>query len=156
MSAATAAREAVRIFRANARLAPADLLDALHNALRPTRGAAGAVAVIDHATQVLTFAGVGNIAGAIIGPTARQGLVSLSGTLGHEVRKVRAFEYRWPPGATLVMHSDGLGTQWDIGRYPGLVRRHPALVAGTLYRDYRRVRDDVTVLAIRAPEGDLS
>ena len=156
MPAATAAREAVRIFRANARMAPADLLGALHTALRPTRGAAGAVAVIDFTTRILTFAGVGNIAGAIIGPTGRQGLVSLSGTLGHEVRKVRAFDYPWPPGATLVMHSDGLGTQWDIGRYPGLATRHPALVAGILYRDFRRVRDDVTVVVVRAPEGELS
>ena len=112
--------------------------------------------MIDFTTRILTFAGVGNIAGAIIGPTSRQGLVSLSGTLGHEVRKVRAFEYPWPTGATLVMHSDGLGTQWDIGRYPGLATRHPALVAGILYRDFRRVRDDVTVVVIRAPEGDLS
>ena len=156
LSAATAAREAVRVFRANAQLTPGAILDALHAALRPTRGAAGAVAVIDHTTRTLQFAGVGNIAGAIIGPTGRQGLVSLAGTLGHEVRKVRAFEYAWPPGAILVMHSDGLGSQWDVSRYPGLAARHPALVAAFLYRDYRRVRDDVTVVVIRDPGGDPS
>jgi hypothetical protein len=33
-------------------------------------------------------------------------------------------------------------------QYPGLITRHPALVAGMLYRDFRRGRDDVTVVAV--------
>ena len=44
------------------------------------------------------------------------------------------------------MHSDGLATQWQLDRYPGLAARHPSVIAGVLYRDFRRERDDVTVL----------
>jgi hypothetical protein len=47
------------------------------------------------------------------------------------------------------MHSDGLGTRWDLRTYPALMQRHPALVAGVLFRDFWRGRDDVTVLAAR-------
>jgi hypothetical protein len=47
------------------------------------------------------------------------------------------------------MHSDGLATQWQLSSYPGLVNKHPALIAGILYRDFRRERDDVTVLVAR-------
>jgi hypothetical protein len=155
-SAAVAAQEAVRVFRQTAHSEPTDVIHALHAALRPTRGAAAAVAVIDRAAGRLRYAGVGNVAGTVIGPAGRQGLVSLGGTLGHEVRKVSAFEYPWPAGGLLVMHSDGLGSQWDLGRYPGLTGRHPALVASVLYRDGRRGRDDVTVLAIRDAPGDAS
>jgi hypothetical protein len=50
------------------------------------------------------------------------------------------------------MHSDGLGSQWRIDRYPGLSLRHPAMVAGVLYRDFTRGRDDVTV-AVLAEAG---
>ncbi len=152
--AATASGEAIRVFRSTASAEPAEIMHALHAALRPTRGAAAAVAVIEHPARTLRFAGVGNIAGTILAMGRRQGLVSYSGTLGHEVRKVQPFEYVWPAGAVLVMHSDGLGTQWDLGRYPGLATRHPALMAGVLYRDFRRERDDVGVVAIRdATEG---
>jgi hypothetical protein len=80
-------------------------------------------------------------------------MVSHNGTIGHTVRKVQEFRYPWPPGALLVMHSDGLGTQWHVDRYPGLVARHPSLIAGTLYRDFRRERDDVTVLIAREKEA---
>jgi hypothetical protein len=47
------------------------------------------------------------------------------------------------------MHSDGLASHWRLEKYAGLTERHPALIAGVLYRDHKRPRDDVTVLAAR-------
>ena len=47
------------------------------------------------------------------------------------------------------MHSDGLGTRWDLAKYPGLAARHTALIAGVLYRDFQRGRDDATVVVLR-------
>jgi anti-sigma regulatory factor (Ser/Thr protein kinase) len=151
--AATTAREAMRVFRHAADNTPDEIVRALHPALRPTRGCAAAVAVIDHAERTLRYAGIGNIVGLVIALGRRQGLVSLSGTLGHSLRKVEMFEYTWPPGATLVLNSDGLKSQWDIERYPGLSVRHPALIAGVLYRDFRRERDDTTVFVARDVGG---
>jgi len=46
----------------------------------------------------------------------------------------------------LIQHTDGLGTHWDVDRYPGLLGRSPSLIAAVLYRDFNRGRDDVTVL----------
>jgi hypothetical protein len=130
---------------------PGEILDALHGALRPTRGAAVSVAQIDLQRRQLTFAGIGNVGGAVLGPDAVKNMVSFGGIVGHEYRRPREFEYAWPAGAVLVMHSDGLQSQWKLEAYPGLSERHPALIAGILYRDYTRGRDDVTVLAIREP-----
>ena len=36
--------------------------------------------------------------------------------------------------------------------YPSLIHHHPALIAGVLYRDFNRGRDDVTVLVYRVAE----
>jgi hypothetical protein len=49
----------------------------------------------------------------------------------------------------LVLHSDGIATQWDLARYPGLPSRDPSLIAGVLYRDFKRDRDDATVIVIK-------
>jgi hypothetical protein len=149
--AAEAAREAVRVFRTQASLGPAGIIQAAHAALRSTRGAALAVARIDPEGGAVVYAGVGNIAGAILGTAADRStsLVSHNGTVGHTIRKVQEFTYPWAPGSLLIMNSDGLTTQWQLGRYLGLASRHPGLVAGTLYRDFKRGRDDVTVVAIR-------
>ena len=75
----------------------------------------------------LRFAGVGNIAGSILirRRAARAGLCTTASS-GHQVRKVREFDYPWPAGALLVMHSDGLETRWRLPAYPGLAAETPA------------------------------
>jgi hypothetical protein len=47
------------------------------------------------------------------------------------------------------MHSDGLGTRWDLERYPGIRSKHPSVIAAILHRDFSRGRDDVTVLVAK-------
>ncbi|MFB2919219.1 SpoIIE family protein phosphatase [Aerosakkonema funiforme] len=144
--AAQASLKAIEIFRENADKSPAAVIEAAHQALKSTRGAAIAIAQLDLAEQSLRFAGVGNISASVISDSGRYSMVSHNGTVGHEVRKIQEFVYQWPKGGLLLMHSDGLGTQWRLDRYPGLVAKHPSSIAGVLYRDFNRGRDDVTVL----------
>jgi anti-sigma regulatory factor (Ser/Thr protein kinase) len=148
--AADAARAAVAAFRQHAAL-PADRLVArLHAELRATRGAAVAVAEVIGDGDPVRYAGTGNISGLLCGSTGTRRMVSLPGTAGHEVRTIRSFEYAWPnDGTLLVMHSDGIATHWDLASYPGLAVHHPALVAGLLYRDFARRRDDATIVVAR-------
>jgi anti-sigma regulatory factor (Ser/Thr protein kinase) len=149
-NAAVAARAAIRTAREHLSESAPSLLQRIHSGLRSTRGAAVAVAEIDLAAQVVRFAGVGNIAAVLVsGSGATRHLVSLAGTAGHEVRKIVEFTYPWESGSFLLMHSDGLQTHWSFDSYPGLLQRHPSLIAGVLYRDHARGRDDVTVVVAR-------
>ncbi|HWG84208.1 MAG TPA: SpoIIE family protein phosphatase, partial [Deinococcales bacterium] len=150
--AAEAALEAVRVFRENPGLAPADLLGEMHGVLRATRGAAVAVAAADWTRRSLLFAGVGNIVASILSlDGSSRSLMSHNGIVGHQMRKVRQLEFVWPSGAVLVMHSDGITTRWKPSEYPGLPQRHPALLAAAVHRDHARGRDDATVLVARDP-----
>jgi hypothetical protein len=76
-------------------------------------------------------------------------MVSHSGTVGYEIHRLRGFEYPWAEGSHLVMHSDGIGTRWDIKAYPGLLTKHPSVIAGVLFRDWQRGNDDVSVVVVR-------
>lgn len=148
--AAVAANEAVAQFQRSRHEPPAQILHAVHQALRHTRGGAVAVARIDPASATVAYAGLGNIAGAVVTPGAPvRRMVSHNGTAGHNARKLQAFDYPCGRGALLVMHSDGLSGGWALDAYPGLARQHPLLVAGVLYRDFARGRDDATVVAAR-------
>jgi Stage II sporulation protein E (SpoIIE) len=155
-SAAEAAREAVRVFRENLRLDPAAAIHAIHAALRSTRGAAVAVTEINFEAASLRFVGVGNISGTIVADGLSRSLVSHNGTVGHQLLKVQELVYPFPRGALLVLHSDGLATSWRLDKYPGLAARDPSLVAGVLYRDFKRGRDDVTVMAVREEARERS
>lgn len=152
-AAADASMMAVRTFQEHHHRSPYAIVEAAHAALRSTRGAALAIAEIDVEQQSVRFAGVGNIAASIFSSTEHHNLVSYNGTIGHEVRKIQEFTYPWYANGLLIMHSDGLSTQWRLDRYPGLSQKHPSLIAGVLYRDFHRERDDVTVLVVRAVES---
>jgi len=155
LEASKVQEEAIRIFRKNPAREPVEILRILHAALTGTRGGAVAVAVIDETKGMVTFAGAGNISGRIItGPDSR-GMVSLNGTAGIEIRKFLEDSHSWESESLLILHSDGLTMQWDLENYPGLQRKHPALIAGVLFRDHRRGGDDVTVLAVKQVEMNV-
>ncbi len=151
--AALASLEAVRMFEDNAHRSPPAIVAAAHGAMRGTRGAAMAIAQVDFARQSVCFTGIGNISGTLLSSERSYNMVSLNGTVGHEVRKIQEFTYPWSKDTLLIMHSDGLKTQWRLEGYPGLIFKHPSLIAGVLYRDFNRGRDDVTVLVAREVMG---
>lgn len=149
--AAVAAGQAVEVFSEHWFPTPADYLAAADAAMRSTRGAALAMAQIDLGARELHYAGVGNIAARIVNLAAnrQQSLVSHGGIVGARLRKVQQFDYRWQEGDLLVMHSDGLNERWNLGTYGGLAQTDVAVIAGIVYRDAKRNRDDATVLAAR-------
>ena len=129
-----------------------DLLWTLHGALADTRGAAAACVHFDPQNESLDFAGLGNLGAALLIDGKRRGLTSLNGTLGHGSLVVQSFHYPWPEGALVLLHTDGISNRWRLDQYPGLSRRHPALIAGMVYRDYDLGRDDAAVMAVRRLE----
>jgi anti-sigma regulatory factor (Ser/Thr protein kinase) len=147
--AATASDAAAAVLAQDPFLPPATVLADAHAALRPTRGAAVACALIDTHEERISFAGVGNVAAHVFNGAERKQLVSHNGIVGSTLRKVQEFSLPWQAGALLILHSDGLNTRWDSAAYPGLLNHHPALVAAVLYRDFSRQRDDVTVVVLR-------
>ena len=147
--AAEAADEAIRIFDLKSQHSPEVILHDIHEALVKTRGAAVAIAEVLHDRKLLNYVGAGNIVGAICHGAKSRSLVSMNGTVGHSMGRIQPFAYPWEENSVLVMHSDGLGTRWNMEQYPGLASRHPALMAGVLFRDFSRRRDDATILVSR-------
>jgi anti-sigma regulatory factor (Ser/Thr protein kinase) len=148
--AAQAADAAVEsVLHGNAQ--PAAALDFAHQGLRATRGAAISVADVNPAAGLVSYSGVGNVVGILVqGPATRRQMVSMNGTLGHEMRPAQQYQYPLPPDALVILHSDGLSASWSFEKYPGLFSRHPAVIAGALFRDYRRQRDDATIVVVRS------
>jgi hypothetical protein len=70
--------------------------------------------------------------------------------------RVRELEYPFGTQAALVLHTDGIGSRWKPEDWPGLWRRHPAVIAGAIFRDQKRGRDDATVVAVRLSNESLS
>jgi anti-sigma regulatory factor (Ser/Thr protein kinase) len=147
--AATAARQAAQGFGNQPFEDPAEALQRLHRQMLGGRGAVAACARL-HVTEArVEYAGVGNISGSVVSAERSQGMVSYNGTLGVNLQRTKQFTYNWPVNSLVVMHSDGLSARWDLADHPGLVKQHPGVIAGVLYRESARKRDDVTVVVAR-------
>jgi anti-sigma regulatory factor (Ser/Thr protein kinase) len=154
LAAHEAARRAVTEFDRLHDEESSTIVGALHAALRSTRGAAVAVAILDIDRGVVRYSGLGNIAGVILAPGSRgHSMVSQNGTAGLTATRIQEFQYPFSPESILLMHSDGLGTHWDLAAYPGLRSHHSSLIAGVIYRDFSRRRDDVTIVVVKDRPG---
>ena len=126
----------------------ATLFKDLHKALHKTRGAAIAIVHLDWAQQTLSFAGIGNIEGKLLTQLNNNTLLSQSGIVGHEFRHIQLHTYKITDASTLILYSDGMKNRWNVESYPGLIMKHPSLIAGVLYRDHKRGRDDTTIIVL--------
>ena len=144
-----AAREALTIFARRYEDRPSRVIDDVHAGLRATRGAAVAMLAVNLERGTAAYAGLGNISSTILAGRVQHRLVSHNGTAGHTAARIQEFNYPVPAGSVIVMASDGLRSQWDLGRYSGLLVRKPSTIAAILYRDFSRRRDDVTVVVAK-------
>ena len=148
--AADAAREAERVFAQSECKSPAPLLQDIHDALKKTRGAAAAIAVVNEESRTLVFAGLGNISASLATAAKSRGIASHNGTLGHQMHRIQEFSLPWDEDSVLIMHSDGISSRWDLSASRGIWNRDSSVIAGVLYRDFAKERDDATVLVARS------
>jgi len=150
-AAATASTAVVRVVAKQSEQTLDHILQDAHGALRATRGAAVGIARIHAAQSRAEFSGVGNIAGTIVDDEgSMRRVVSLTGIVGHEMRKVQTFSYPWTASSVLVLQSDGVSASWNASTWPGLMQHDPALIAAVIYRDHCRGNDDATVVVAKA------
>ena len=133
---------------------PAALLERVHRRMSGTRG--GAVGIVQLCGQVARFAGLGNVAASILSGGSRKSMLSIPGIAGHQARTIRQFEYQVPPGAAVILHSDGISSRWEAAALPGIDARDPLLIAAMLLAEAGIHRDDAGVLVLKIMTGQLA
>ncbi|MEU6534366.1 hypothetical protein [Streptomyces sp. NPDC047000] len=179
-AAALAARAAVQEFERGPLTGLEPFVRHAHEVLRATRGGVLGTCLIDPVRGELAYAAVGNITGRVVtgaGASVTGGnrngtgasgtgrissgrgtyLLDRPGTLGTHLPlpTIRLQHCPWRPGSTLILVSDGIRSGWSPSPedHPGLLARHPAVVAAVLHREYGRPNDDATVLVVHQPEA---
>jgi anti-sigma regulatory factor (Ser/Thr protein kinase) len=130
---------------------PALFVVRAHEAMLGTRGGVLGIAVINAVAGELAYAGAGNISGWVLHDGKSHGLLSREGTAGTQARPPRPHVMRlpWPPGATLILASDGIRTLRDLPSYAALWSHDSSVAAAVLYRDHARGTDDGCALVVQ-------
>lgn len=129
-------------------------VEAMHGALRRTRGAAVGVLEVGEERREARYTGIGNVAASVI-DGEKTSLLSRNGTVGLKVRKAEEYVHRCAAGCLFVLHSDGIRARWGADEIRAVIGRAPSLVAGVLHLLHYRGNDDATVVVLGsgAPGG---
>ncbi len=146
--AATASAVAVAAVLDEPAAEPAVLLERAHRRMSGTRG--GAVGIVQVVADVARFAGLGNVAASILSAGSRKSMLSVPGIAGHRAPAIRQFSYDVPPGAAVILHSDGISSRWEVAAVPGVDGRDPLLIAAVLLAEAGIHRDDAGVLVLKS------
>lgn len=125
-----------------------DLLNASHDHLRSTRGAAAAFYRIDAARRTVQCCGAGNVLARIVSGVSDRTLLTQHGTVGVQMRAPHETNNELPPHAVVVAHSDGIESRWKPQHIVPALVRDPAIIAALVWRDHCRGRDDATVVVV--------
>ena len=154
--AARAARVAAATLEQYADASPGAMLRACHRSLVGRRGAVMSIASIDEKEAVMTWTGIGDVAGVLTvagGASARDTtmLVTRAGILGAGPEPT-PYEQLEPfgPGSTLVLATDGVDPAFGAV-LPAA--EDPQALADDLLRRFGKSTDDALVLVARCHAG---
>lgn len=153
--AAYAAEVAVRILVQQPDEHPVTLMERCHAAMRRTRGAAISLASFDWRQRIMTWLGVGNVAGVLLRVDNRTHLRPASllvrgGTVGDQLPDLLPSIVPLASATTLIMATDGIRSDFTE-KLPSVME--PEHQARLIIDGYARNDDDATVLVFRCSEG---
>lgn len=147
--ASAASQAAVALFAKKAFEPLEATLTFVHAALRATRGAAVSVAQLDADGETIRSVGAGNVMMRVVSGTTDRTLLAQHGTVGVQMRTPQVITTAWPRHAILAIYSDGIMSRWPGKELGATLGRDPGLLAGLIARDFRRDRDDATIVVVR-------
>jgi len=116
-------------------------------ACKGTRGVVMALAKFDWLENTLTFANIGNVNVNVSGPEWT-GLIVRRGVVGGNNPGPSIVTREWEPGYTMVMHSDGISTRWDMDDIRDRGNEPAGAIANRLLKQYSKSDDDATALVV--------
>ena len=148
--AQAAVQQAIRVFRTAPEENPCELLRAVHDGVKRTRGLVATVVGFNFREKVWRICGVGNIATRIMGGIDSRNYITYNGIVGLNMPStINEQVVPYQRGQVLVVCSDGIRSKWDTLRLPGILRYDLSLLAAALHKDFTRNTDDASVVAVR-------
>lgn len=125
-------------------------------ALRPTRGAAMGIAVIDEGLEALLYAGINNVRSMIVSrPNSERmekekiELPSNFGIVGGGYRHLRIEKRQLHPGDMVILSTDGIKSGFNLNGYDTAPEADLEQLANSIVQDWGRQTDDCAVIIYR-------
>lgn len=146
--AAQVARPARLFLESHWELAPGDLLNGMHEALKGSRGAVASICQLNLETGAMVYSGMGNITARILGPR-HSTFVNADGVIGYMMPHPREEAAQLSPGEVFIMFSDGVRSNFPPADLDGALRDSADFIAAQIMNRYGKKDDDASCLVAR-------
>lgn len=153
--AAASARHAAQLLATHAHEPVVSLMKLCHEELRKSRGAVMSLASFDAAAGTMTWVGVGNVEGMLLGSPIserpkRASLVPRGGIVGDRLPPMNPATVNLHPGDLLLFATDGIGSMFvrDIRR-----QEHPEQLIHHIFVKHAKTTDDALILGAQWISG---
>jgi serine phosphatase RsbU (regulator of sigma subunit) len=131
---------------------PSDMIRKTHEFMKGSMGAVIGIAIIDHSSRRIKYAGVGNISCKIVGKSNTT-LISSDGLVGVRMRSVKNTEITLYDKDLVLMHSDGVSSNVRFEEIPKLKRAFSAsLLAKLIVKEVGNEFDDASCIIAKITE----
>ncbi len=129
-----------------------DIIQRLHNALKPTVGAALTVAILHKSSYKLEVCGIGNVQMQLATADKLYRFDGAPGILGVYRNQCRPRFFQYHPGDIIVIYTDGIKSSYSAAKLHYILHPNPRRIASNIMQQYRRGTDDALVLvALETP-----
>ncbi len=125
-----------------------DLMNDLHEHLRGTRGGVALIGRLDHDALQFHYVGIGNIVLRKFGNSSARAITQ-DGVIGYHIRTPKEKCMRVIGGDVLVIHTDGIGSTFDVTDYPEILKDDAKTIANNLIKKFGKKNDDATCVVMR-------
>ena len=125
-----------------------ELMNALHENLRGTRGGVAIIGKLDYGSLQLRYVGIGNAVLRKFGNSSERA-VTQDGVIGYQIRTPQEKLMQISGGDVLVMHTDGITSYFDVNDYPEILNDDAKTIANNLINKFGKNNDDATCIVIR-------
>jgi len=142
-----AVEAAIKAFRQSIETDPSIILRDIHSSVKKTRGLVATIASVDYKSEVWNICGIGNINTRIYSGLENKTYTSYNGIIGHNIpRTMNNTILPYKKHQTIIMHSDGLKTRWNLNDLTSIIKHGPEIIASALYKENVRGTDDATIM----------
>ncbi|MBA3683191.1 MAG: SpoIIE family protein phosphatase [Bacteroidetes bacterium] len=149
-NAKAAVDTAISTFKTSMIYDPAEMIREMHANVKKTRGLVATVASLDYASKQWQVCGVGNIATRLQRGLEYKNYISNNGIIGLNIpTRLENNLLEMEKFQQMIFCSDGIKTNWDLTKYPSILKYDPMILAAALYKEYARLNDDMTILIVK-------
>ena len=125
-----------------------NLMKKLHDYLRGTRGGVAIIGKLNHKALQFHYVGIGNIVLRKFGKPSERAVMQ-DGVIGYQIRNPQEKIMTLSGGDILVLHTDGIASNFDVSDYPDIITDDAQTIAYNLIKNFGKNDDDATCIVIR-------